>query len=193
VSVASLREQMEVARALGLIEVRPRTGIRRLPYTFRPAVTQSVSYALTVDPKLFDAYTDLRSHVEAAYWFQAVSLLTPEDQQYLHLMVVQAQDKLRKTPPQIPQTEHRELHLTIYRRLGNPFVLGLLEAYWEMYEAVGLAVYSDLTYLQQVWNYHGRMVEDICNGNYQDGYQALLEHVHLITQRTHAAPRMNFE
>ncbi|MDD5368516.1 MAG: FCD domain-containing protein [Anaerolineaceae bacterium] len=184
---------MEVARALGLVEVRPRTGIRRLPYTFRPAVTQSVSYALSVEPKLFEAYTDLRSHVEAAYWFQAVSLLTPEDHLILANLVFQAQEKLRKTPPQIPQVEHRELHLTIYRRLGNPFVLGILEAYWEMYEAVGLAVYADLTYLQRVWNYHERMVEDICNGNYQDGYQALMEHVHLITQRKQTSPRMNFE
>ena len=33
VSVARLREQLEVAKALGLVEVRPRTGIRRLPYS----------------------------------------------------------------------------------------------------------------------------------------------------------------
>jgi DNA-binding FadR family transcriptional regulator len=31
VSVALLREQLEVAKAIGLVEVRPRTGIRRLP------------------------------------------------------------------------------------------------------------------------------------------------------------------
>ena len=30
ISVAGLREQLEVARALGLVEVRPRTGTRRL-------------------------------------------------------------------------------------------------------------------------------------------------------------------
>ena len=29
ISVASLREQLEVARALGFVEVRPRIGIRR--------------------------------------------------------------------------------------------------------------------------------------------------------------------
>ena len=36
VSVARLREQLEVARALGFVEVRPRTGIRRLPFRIYP-------------------------------------------------------------------------------------------------------------------------------------------------------------
>jgi len=49
ISVAGLREQLEVARALGLVEVRPRTGTRRLPYSFAPAVKQSLTYALTLN------------------------------------------------------------------------------------------------------------------------------------------------
>ena len=32
VSVARLREQLEVAKALGFVDVRPRTGIKRLEY-----------------------------------------------------------------------------------------------------------------------------------------------------------------
>src|SRR5512133_2307366 len=49
ISVAGLREQLEVARALGLVEVRPRTGIRRLPYTFLPAVRRSLDYAMSLE------------------------------------------------------------------------------------------------------------------------------------------------
>jgi hypothetical protein len=45
-SVARLREQIEVAKALGFVDVRPRTGIRRLPYAFTPAVWKSLSYAM---------------------------------------------------------------------------------------------------------------------------------------------------
>ncbi len=41
VSLASLREQLEVARALGLVEVRPRLGTRRRIYSFTPAIRQS--------------------------------------------------------------------------------------------------------------------------------------------------------
>jgi DNA-binding FadR family transcriptional regulator len=193
ISIASLREQLEVARALGLVEVRPKTGIRRLPYSFRPAVKQSLSYALAVSPDYFKSYSDLRNHVEAAYWYQAVSQLTLEDHQLLRDLVVRAYQKLRGHPVQIPHSEHRELHLSIYRRLDNPFVIGILDTYWELYEAVGLAVYTDYSYLEKVWQYHERMVEAICAGNFAAGYQALNEHVDLLYQRSRPVSRQKFE
>jgi DNA-binding FadR family transcriptional regulator len=193
VSVASLREQLEVARALGLVEVRPRTGIRKLPYTFKPAVRQSLAYALSTDDDAFRAYSDLRNHIEQAYWSEAVSLLTPDDHAQLRALVQQARAKLSGNPVQIPQKEHRELHLLIYRRLDNPFVLGLLEAYWEMYEAVGLNLYNDIAYLRQVWDYHSQMVERIAGGDYQAGYRALQEHMDLLTHRPGPGGRQRFE
>ena len=140
ISVATLREQLEVARVLGLVEVRPKTGIRKLPYTFKPAVRQSLSYAIAVLPESFNCYADLRQHIEQAYWYEAVTKLTAPDYESLRLLVRSAKEKLAGHPVQIPHYEHRELHLSIYRRLANPFVLGMLEAYWEMYEAVGLSV-----------------------------------------------------
>ncbi len=53
IGVSRLREQLEVARALGLVEVRPRTGIRRLEYEFQPAVQLSLNYAIAVDRGFF--------------------------------------------------------------------------------------------------------------------------------------------
>jgi len=183
VSVSSLREQMEVARALGLVEAKPRTGLRRLPYTFLPAVDKSLSYAIAIDQENFLKFADLRRNVEAAYWYQAVPLLTESDRQYLQHLIDQAWDKLRGTPIQIPQIEHRQLHISIYQRLDNPFVTGILEAYWEAYEAVGLNLYAGYDYLDEVWTYHQRMVDGICSGDLEAGYQALLEHTDLIRHR----------
>lgn len=183
VSVSSLREQMEVARALGLVEARPRTGLRRLPFSFFPAVVQSLSYAVAIDQEYFLKYADLRRNVEAAYWYQAVPLLTQGDQQYLQQLMEKAWEKLRGTPIQIPQLEHRQLHLTIYKRLDNPFVSGILEAYWEAYEAVGLNLYAGYAYLEEVWRYHQRMVNGICSGDLEAGYRAMIEHTDLIRHR----------
>ncbi|MDI6693856.1 MAG: FCD domain-containing protein [Anaerolineales bacterium] len=183
VSVALLREQVEVAKAIGLVEVRPRTGIRRLPYSFLPAVRQSLSYAIAVDQSHFMEFSDLRNHIEAAYWNEATQLLTSEDHQRLMSLVNRAWEKLNGQPIQIPHEEHRQLHLRIYTRLKNPFVLGLLEAYWEAYEAVGLNLYADYRYLQQVWAYHQEMVEAICAGDFDRGYRALLQHKDLIFHR----------
>jgi DNA-binding FadR family transcriptional regulator len=182
VSVASLREQLEVARALGLVEVKPRTGIRRQPYHFLPAVRQSLQYALALDKGNFIAFADLRRHVETAYWHEAVQRLTPEDYAALHDLVARAWDKLRGSPIEIPHPEHRQLHLTIYCRLNNPFVTGLLQAYWDAYETVGLNFFTDYKYLTEVWTYHQKMVDSICNGKFEEGYQALIEHSDLINQ-----------
>ncbi len=184
ISVAALREQLEVARALGLVEVRPRTGIRRLPYRFAPAISKSLGYALILEDGHFHDYSDLRNHLEAAYWNEAVVRLTDEDKSELRQLIDRAWAKLGNTPVQVPHEEHRRLHLLIYSRLDNPFVTGVLEAYWGAYEAVGLNMYSgDIDYLREVWQYHSKMVEGICSGEYQAGLEALIAHVDLLAQR----------
>jgi DNA-binding FadR family transcriptional regulator len=185
VGVASLREQLEVARALGLVEVKPgRGGTRRRPFAFTPAIRQSLGYALALDEGHFRKYADLRNHVEAAYWREAAGKLTEADKQELNDIVARAWEKLRRTPVQVPHEEHRHLHLLIFRRLDNPFVTGILEAYWEAYEAVGLNVFTGgYDYLQEVWGYHQVMVESICSGDYQAGYDALVAHTDLLYHR----------
>jgi DNA-binding FadR family transcriptional regulator len=183
VSVSSLREQMEAARAFGLVEARPRTGLRRKPYSFVPAVRGSLMYAIALDRDYFLKFSDLRSNLEAVYWHEAVRTLLPADVESLRLLMARAWEKLRGTPIHIPQEEHRRLHLTIYQRLGNPFVFGILEAYWDAYEAVGLDLYTDYVYLEQVWNYHQRMVDAVQNGDLDAGHQALIEHTDLIRHR----------
>jgi DNA-binding FadR family transcriptional regulator len=183
ISVSALREQLEVARALGLVEVRPRTGTRRLHYHFLPALRQSVGYAITLDEGYFEHFADLRKHVEAAYWFEATRQLTPEDHARLQEILTRAWSRLRGTPVQIPHEQHRQLHLAIFARLENPFVHGILQAYWEAYEAVGLDVFTDYSYLQEVWRYHQAMVDAICAGDFEAGYKALMEHTDLINQR----------
>ena len=182
-SVGKLREQFEVARALGLVDASPRRGIVRTSYDFLPAVRLSLLVALTIDPGYFAAFSGLRAHLETAYWEEAVVLLTDEDKERLREMVRNAWEKLGLPRIQIPFQEHRELHLAIYRRLDNPFVLGLLEAYWDGYEAVELNTFADLGYLQAVWRYHDAIVEAICAGEVAEGKRLLTEHMQLLNAR----------
>src|SRR5512147_181231 len=93
VSLASLREQLEVARALGLVEVRPRLGMKRRDYSFTPAVRQSLRYALALNDDNFRKFSELRNHVETAFWYEAVEKLTEEDKQELRLLVRRAMEK----------------------------------------------------------------------------------------------------
>lgn len=184
ISLASLREQLEVARALGFVEVRQKTGTRRLKYSFTPAVRQSLGYALALNNDYFRKFAEMRNHLEAAYWHEAVQLLTAEDKQELDALIKRAWDKIRGTPVQVPHEEHRKLHLMIFSRLDNPFVIGVLEAYWEAYEGVGLNVFAGgYEYLQEVWRYHQVMVESICSGSFEVGYEALVKHTDLLYHR----------
>lgn len=182
-SMGKLREQFEAARMLGLVDASPRRGIVRTEYSFLPAVRLSLLAALAINPAQFDAFSGLRAHLETAYWDEAVALLTEEDFATLRALVATAQVKLSEPRVQIPYQEHRELHLTIYRRLNNPFVVGLLEAYWDAYEAVELNTYADYAYLQEVWRYHERIVDAICRGDSAEGKRLLVEHMQLLSAR----------
>ena len=180
---AALREQVSVARALGLVSVKPRVGMRRLTYTFTPALQQSLGYAILNDRTNFEKYSDLRTHVESAYFHQAVEKLTTEDIQELKELVEKAWGKLHSNPAQIPHQEHRDLHLLMYRRLDNIFVSGLLEAYWEAYEAVELNIFTDYEYLTKVWVFHTEIVEAIERGEYDAALLKLIKHTELISAR----------
>jgi DNA-binding FadR family transcriptional regulator len=193
ISVSTLREELQVARAMGLVEVKPRTGIKCLPYSFSPAVIKSLSFAVSVDKHLFRQFSDLRNHIEASYWYQAVSSLAGEDITELKEIISSANRKLNSDPIQIPHEEHRRLHTTIYRRLDNKFVQGLIESYWDIYEAVGLNVYEDRKYLERVWAYHQQMVESIANSDFLSGYQALIAHMDLLFQRETKNSKLPFE
>jgi DNA-binding FadR family transcriptional regulator len=185
VSLATLREQLEVARALGLVEVRPRLGTRRREYTFAPAVRQSLQYALALNDEHFRKYSELRNHVEAAFWYEAVEKLLDADKVELQALVARAWAKLGGLQIQVPHEEHRNLHLLIYRRLENPFVTGILEGYWDAYETVGLNVFAGgFEYLQEVWRYHEKMVASIRSGDYKAGYEALTAHTDLLYHRS---------
>lgn len=185
VSIASLREQLEVARTLGLVEVRPRTGIRRLAYSFTPAISQSLSYAITRNKRNFDLFSDMRKKLEAAYWREAICLLTPEDNEELQQLIKAAWEKLEGSPVRLPHREHRQLHMLMFHRLENPFMQGILEAYWDAYEEVGFSRYQELEYLKKVWSYHRDVVDAITDNDLEASYKLVIEHMdllHLITQ-----------
>lgn len=185
VSLASLREQLEVARALGLVEIKPgRGGTRRRSFSFTPAIRQSLGYALALGDGHFQKYAELRNHVESAYWYEAVQKLTDKDKNELQSLVARAWDKLRRTPIQVPHEEHRNLHLLLYSRLENPFVTGILEAYWDAYEAMRLNMLTGgYEYLEEVWQYHQKMVEAICKNDFKAGFEALITHTDLLYHR----------
>ena len=193
ISTASVREQLEVARRLGVVEVKPKVGIQCRDFSLAEPLATALSYGLAVDNTLFDQFSDLRKHLESSYWFESVSQLTHADVDQLQTLVNQAVGRIQNQPMQNPEREHREFHLTFFKRLDNPAVISLLEAYWDVYHKTGVTLLMDRDYLISVWHYHQLMVDALRNREFEKGYQALLTHMDLVHQVRKAVLRQRFE
>lgn len=183
VSVAKTREQLEVARAFGLVDVKPGRGMTVQPYTFTPAMRLSALYAIGHDRSLFEALSQARNGLEVFFWEQAINLLEADDYAHLRNLISEAREKLNQTPVVVPSGEHRDFHLHIFSRLNNPFVTGFLETYWDAYDAFGLNLYAELDYHRSVWDYHEQMVDAMEAGDLEEAKALLVEHMALIRHR----------
>lgn len=179
-SAGKIREQLAVVRAMGLVDVRSRTGTQLKDFSFTPSVRLGLFYALGKDLSYFDQFSQLRTHIETAFWEQACACITREDRQEMRRCIGEARRKLNSHPIRIPASEHRRFHLMLFQQLNNPFVTGLLEAYWDAYDAVMSHHYMDLTYLQTVWDFHERILDAIDAGEYETAKQLFIEHTRLL-------------
>jgi DNA-binding FadR family transcriptional regulator len=176
---------LELARHLGIVSVRPRLGIRREKFDFHPAVSTTLFFGLTTGEATFEQFSQLRQTIETSMWLEAVERLEDNDKADLHQIMGQAWSKLKGHPVHIPNREHRALHLKIFSRLDNPFVQGILRAYWDAYEAIELTRFADYQYWLDVWNYHQRIVDAICGGDFKNGREILVEHFDLLPTVSH--------
>lgn len=183
ISTANLREQMELLKIIGVVSAKPRKGLQLLEYRFTPAVLKSLYYAVRLNYKYFSQFSEIRNHLEKSFFIESVKSLSKQDIYQLEACVNQAKAKMSGDPIQIPHLEHRNFHLAIYSHIGNVFLTGILEAYWDTYELVGLHVYTDLVYLEKVWTYHQMIVDEINVKKYHRAYELLIEHMELIYTR----------
>jgi DNA-binding FadR family transcriptional regulator len=183
ISTATLREQMELAKNLGFITAQPRKGVELLPYKFTPAASKSLYYAVNLDYAYFFQYSEVRSHLEKAYFLESVEKLSKEDLKKIQKFVYSAFDKLNGDPVRIPHEEHRSYHLAFYSRQQNIFLTGILEAYWDVYEYMGLNLYTDLEYLKNVWAYHEKIIDLCIEEKIKEAYELLGKHMEFIYER----------
>jgi DNA-binding FadR family transcriptional regulator len=183
ISRGKLREEMVIAQAYGAVEMRPGDGTYIRPFDFYTAIRTLVLYGTAYDWKNFDHLYRLRVQLEITFWDEAVQNLTAEDIDGLKKIVEQAEGKLKGTLVEIPHKGHRDFHLLIFGKLGNKFVQGLLKAYWDAYEAVGLHRYFDLSYYEKMWASHRAITEAIATGQHKKGLEILHEHFTLLENR----------
>ena len=185
ISISKLREQLEVVRALDMVGVKPGSGTQINEFNFAATLRLGLLYSLARSEQNFEAYKSLRNATAAAFWQEAVALLTPDDLAEARRLVVAARTKLDGRAIQIPHREHRAFHLALFKRLDNPFVVGIEEAYWSAYEAIELHHYADYQYLTTVWDYHERMVDYIEAQDFARSSAEFVAHTQLLKVNHH--------
>lgn len=191
VSVGKLREDLGHARALGVVSIRPRVGMRREPFDFRQVVLPGILFALAAGEASFAQVAQMRRAVEEGFWAEAAARLTTADLERLRALIAQANALLDRERITIPHAEHRAFHLTIFSRLDNPFVQGLLEAYWDVYEANEIGRYYTYAYWRKVWDYHTLIVDALADGEIETGRRLLVEHFNLLQTTPQPTARAN--
>jgi len=186
VSRGKLREELIAAQAYGVVEMRPGDGTYVRPFDFYTAIRPAVLFGIACDRQNFLHIRELRAQLELTYWDAAVRALTENDLRDLRAIVDRAVGKLKGRPIEIPHAEHRALHMSIFGKLDNPFVVGLLQAYWDAYESVELQFYFDYSYFTAMWDRHGALVDALETGDLDTGKEVLTQHFTLLENRLQA-------
>ena len=182
ISPSKIREQLEVARALGFIDVKSKTGMRFNEYEFGSAIRLSVFFALAQEPELyFEYFTDLRVQLEIGSWFAMCESLGSQEFVALHEIIQAARQKLQDERwVQIPHREHGQFHRMLFSKIDNPFINGILNVYWEAYEAIEPRRYASFAYHQKVWDYHEGIANELEGGDFMKAQATYMEHAQLL-------------
>ena len=145
-SANKVREQLEVARMMGWVEVRSKRGTRIKEYAFTPAVRLSALYAMACGER-FESFASLAQPCRSGLLERSLRacsrMPTWTDMQACHRQRrSKAALAVRSTSP-IPNIASFH-HERYSRHLDNTFVLGILEAYWDLYEEVAVNRYDGL-------------------------------------------------
>ncbi|MEL7644765.1 MAG: FCD domain-containing protein [Anaerolineaceae bacterium] len=193
ISVASVREQLEVARTLGFVDVKTKVGIQNREFSLNQCLELGLRYGAKVQPNVPDALRDLRKHIEISYWHEAAPQLTSGEIQSLYRIVEAALVGIGREPTYFPQTEHREFHMLIFAHLENQIAKNILETFWKLTVDYERNLFPDRAYLENVWNYHRRIADALAARDYERGYQWLVEHMDLVKQRKKVELSQRFE
>lgn len=193
VSTASVREQLEVARSLGFVDVKTKRGIQKKPFSLTQPLTLAMQYGVKVEPQVFEQYSDLRRHIEISYWYDAVPLLTKPDLTRLQSFINLAFKKIQENPLIVPYNEHRDFHMAIYQPLHNPIVSSVLETYWELYRDSGLQFVADQEYLSTVWSQHQKILDAVAQREFEEGFNILISHMDLFKKANKPVLKQRFE
>ncbi|HEU5433624.1 MAG TPA: FadR/GntR family transcriptional regulator [Thermomicrobiales bacterium] len=137
ISRPSLREAMKALQTLGVVEIRHGSGTYVGRFTLTPLM-DSLAFSIRIDLgrdiSTVRELLEIREILERELVARAADQATPEQLAALTAIVDRMAE--RGARGEMFTEEDRAFHETLYQPLGNPMVVQLLHAFWQVFFAV---------------------------------------------------------
>lgn len=177
ISRGSLREAMKSLQTLGVVETRHGFGTFVGRFSFDPLIdglTFQILVSRETMPRAIRELLDLRQIVETGLMPRVTDLATAAQiEQLAHLVSRMEQSAALGQPF---AEEDRAFHDVLYRPLGNDLVIQLLQAFWDIFYAVGQESSRRTVLLSETAEEHRAILDAIAAHRGQDAATAMSAH-----------------
>ncbi|WP_040779052.1 FadR/GntR family transcriptional regulator [Calidithermus timidus] len=129
-SRASLREGIKSLEALGIVEVRRGEGLFVKAFSF-DSIFNNLPYSFAVDGRSLRELTQVRSALEEGLMWMVAECVDEGTIQRLEKIVHEM--GVRANQGESFEAHDRTFHRELYAPLGNPFVVRLVDLFWEIF------------------------------------------------------------
>lgn len=172
-SRASLREGIKSLEALGIVEVRRGEGLFVKAFSL-DSIFNNLPYSFTIDGHSLRELTQLRGALEEGLMWMVVQHIDAGIIQQLEGLLQKMELKARAA--QTFEIEDQAFHRTLYIPLNNPFVLQMVDLFWEIFQRLHANEAVQKTALLRSAKEHRAIVEALKERNAERATIAMREH-----------------
>ena len=129
-SRASLREGLKALESLGIIRTRHGEGVFVAHFSFDP-ILHNLPYSIAAQGSSLRELLEVRCALEVGMIAQVVACISAADIEDLHDLAGQMLE--RSEQRQSFAELDRAFHATLFRCLGNAFLLSLVDLFWQVF------------------------------------------------------------
>lgn len=130
-SRASLREGIKSLEALGIVEVRHGEGIFVKAFSF-DSIFNNLPYSFDVDGRSLRELTQARSALEEGLMWMVAERIDEATLERLEELIKQIEAKAKAG--ESFSHEDQQFHRALYVPLDNPFVIRMVDLFWEIFQ-----------------------------------------------------------
>ncbi|MFI7382954.1 FadR/GntR family transcriptional regulator [Streptomyces sp. NPDC049813] len=194
VSRNSVREALKALQAMGIVEIRHGFGTYVGPMSMAPMIEglafRTVAGHYRGEDSLLQLL-ELREAVETGLVARLAGRLADADLAELDALVGQMDKEAAAPDGTVAAATDRAFHATLYRGLGNPLLVEVMEAFWEAFHRVR----TDLVDVPQdprvTCRQHREILDAVRSGEVIRAERAIRDHFGNIRRRLAATPQQD--